>query len=152
MQGVKHLIKCKCILPHLKNQKEPVFHSFVVFSILNDDETLQEKYAQCNNCGAVHKIVELCKSEITKKEESPSIITEQDITMMIPSELSTALANYNCDIATWEQAHFIYSNEKWGESIVLSKKEEDGVYNGKMLVFVGPLQFKIETFSFSEVI
>ena len=79
------------------------------------------------------------------------MITEQDISLMIPTELSGILSAYQCDISSWEHAHFIYSNRDWGQSIVLSRKFEDGSHNGKRLVISGPSQFKIEPYTYSEV-
>lgn len=146
MEGMKHLIQCHCILPHLRNKKETIFHSFVAFSILDDEGNVIPKDAICNNCGVVHRIVDLCKSEITSKEKSSSIISIDDIKLMIPSDLSNILTNYNCDIATWEQAYFIYSNKKWKSKIVIAKESDDSTIKGKILTIVNSKKFLIETF------
>ena len=151
MQGTKHLISCTCILPHLRGGGDTAFHSFVVFSQIGDDEEVIEKFAQCNNCGIIHKVVDICKSTITKKEDSPSIISEADIALSLPTELSNLLTTYSCDIATWEHTHFLYSYEKWGESIILTREEDKGMWNGKRLTILGKSQFRVEPYSFSEV-
>ena len=91
MQGVKHLIQCHCVLPQFKNSTNPVFHKFVVFSLVDDSDTVQPKFAQCNNCGVVHKVVDLCKSELTSKEESKSIPTIQDIELSVGPDLAALL-------------------------------------------------------------
>jgi hypothetical protein len=150
VSGQKHLVQCRCFLPHLKNLQNPPNHSFVVFSLINDDESVVEKYSQCNNCGVIHRVYDLCKSEILSKEKNSSIITEKDIAMMIPSSLSELLLNYSCDISVWEQAHFIVSYQRWGESIVITKETSDGVCNGKKLTIQGLQQMKIESFSYVE--
>ena len=150
MDGIKHLVQCHCVLPTLRKLPNPVYHSFVVFSVLDDGGEVIPKDAECTNCGVIHKVVDLCKSEITTKEKSSAIISVKDISLMIPSELRNVLATYDCDVATWEQAHFIYSNQKWGERVVLTKQTEDGEVKGKMLTFEGPLKFKIETFDMVE--
>ena len=134
----------------MRKLPNPVYHSFVVFSVLDDGGEVIPKDAECTNCGVIHKVVDLCKSEITTKEKSSAIISVKDISLMIPSELRNVLATYDCDVATWEQAHFIYSNQKWGERVVLTKQTEDGEVKGKMLTFEGPLKFKIETFDMVE--
>ena len=59
----KHLIECHCILPQYKKAPKPVFHKFIVFSEI-DNDVVEPTYVQCNNCGAVHKIYDFCKSEI----------------------------------------------------------------------------------------
>ena len=64
MTGVLHLIECHCCLPQYKNSKKPVYHKFKVFSILDDGDTVISKHSQCNNCGVVHHVIDICKSEI----------------------------------------------------------------------------------------
>lgn len=149
MDGIKHLVQCHCVLPTLRKLPNPVYHSFVVFSVLDGGEVIP-KDAECTNCGVIHKVVDLCKSEITIKEKSSAMISISDISLMIPSELNNLLATYNCDTATWEHAHFIYSNQKWGERVVLTRQNEDGDVKGKILTFEGPKKFKIETFDMVE--
>ena len=79
MFGLKHLIQCHCILPQYKNRKEPVFHKFPVFSIIDNSDTVIVKYAECNNCGAAHKVYDICKSEIlTGRDEVRSQLTRED--------------------------------------------------------------------------
>jgi len=151
LQGVKHLVKCKCILPHLKGSKEPVFHSFVVFSVIGEDDRVVEKNSQCNNCGIIHRVYDICESEILGKENSSSVITEKDLSLLIPSELSGILVSYNCDIATWELAHFLYSNEKWGNSLTLTREEKQGNVEGKRLTLVSAKKFNIEPYTYTEM-
>ena len=62
--GQKHLIKCRCVLPQFKKLDNPPVHKFVVFSALNEEGNVVTKYAQCNNCGVIHKVTDLCTSEI----------------------------------------------------------------------------------------
>lgn len=134
----------------MRKLPNPVYHSFVVFSVLDDGGEVVPKDAECNNCGVIHRVVDICKSEITTKEKSSAIVTVEDITFMIPSDLTNVLKNYDCDVSTWEQAHFIYSNQKWGERIVLSRQTEDGSIKGKSLTFEGPNKFKIESYEMTE--
>ena len=80
MKGVKHLIQCHCILPQYKNSPEPIFHKFVVFSEIDEEDNFVTKLAQCNNCGVIHKVVDACKSEIVRgMEESSAILTIPEI-------------------------------------------------------------------------
>lgn len=148
--GQKHLVQCRCFLPHLKNLQNPPNHSFVVFSLINDDESVVEKQAQCNNCGVIHRVYDICRSEILPREKSGSIMTEKDISLMIPTALSELLLNYSCDISTWEHAHYIITYQKWGESIILSKENADGFCNGKKLTILSLQQMKVESFSYAE--
>lgn len=151
MQGIKHLIKCNCILPHLKGSKEPIFHSFVAFSVIDDDDKVVEKFASCNNCGITHRVHGVCESEILAKENSSAVITQKDITLLIPSELSNILSAYECDTPTWEYAHFIFQNELWGSALNLTRTEKDGEVEGKRLIVAARDKFKIEPYSFTEM-
>ena len=153
MLGLKHVVECTCILPQYKNQTPPVFHQFVVFSIINNQDELQPDYAQCNNCGVIHKVVDACKSEILSGQENlSSIISIEDIKMMIPSDLSMVLENYSCDLPNWQHAYFIYSNQKWGEKIILVRENFDDEIRGKILSIDGSNKFRIEPFAESIVI
>ncbi len=153
MFGLKHMVECNCILPQYRNQTPAVFHQFVVFSIINKDDELQPDYAQCNNCGIIHKVIDVCKSEIMSGQENlNSIISIEDIKMRIPSDLSLVLENYSCDLPNWQHVHFIYSNEKWGEKIVLVRENFDDEIRGKILSIEGKIKFRIEPFSESIII
>ena len=147
MQGFKHLIQCHCILPQFKDAADPTFHKFVVFSIIDDSDTVQPKLAQCNNCGVIHKVTDICKSELTSKDEARSLPTVEDIKFSLPAELVRVLDSYQCDIATWEQAEWIYLSKVWDQWIVLAKDEDDdGDYHGKRLIFSDDGRFRIEAF------
>lgn len=147
MHGIKHIVSCRCMLPQFKNRKDPTMHKFVVFSILDDNDTVQIDYAQCNNCGIVHKIIDLCKSEILHgQEDLSSFISIQDIKLMIPSDLSSVLENYSCDLPTWQQAHFIFANKKWGDKIILNRDNLEDEIKGKILIIEESNKFKIESF------
>lgn len=147
MQGVKHLIQCHCILPQFKDAAEPTFHKFIVFSVIDDSDTVQPKFAQCNNCGVLHKVIDICKSELTTREDSKSLPSIDDIKFSISAELSRVLETYQCDIATWEQAEWIYLTKSWDQWIVLARDEdESGDIHGKRLIFVEDGRFRIEAF------
>lgn len=147
MQGVKHLVQCHCILPQYKNSNEPVFHKFVVFSVIDDSDTVQPKFAQCNNCGVLHKVIDICRSELTSREDAKSLPNIEDIKFSISSELCRVLETYQCDLATWEQAEWIYLTKSWDQWIVLARDEdEDGDVHGKRLIFLDDGRFRIEAF------
>lgn len=151
VQGIKHLIKCNCILPHLKESKQPIFHSFVAFSVIDDEDKVIEKFASCNNCGITHRVYGICESEVLAKENSSAVINQKDISLLIPSELSNILNTYDCDTPTWEYAQFIVQNDKWGSAVTLTRIEKDGEVEGKRLVIVAKDKFKIEPYSFTEM-
>jgi len=147
VQGIKHLIQCHCVLPQFKDRSDPVFHKFTVFSIIDESDTVQPKFSQCNNCGVVHRVVDICKSELTSKEESKSIPNIDDIKFSLSPDLSRVLESYQCDLATWEQAEWIFLNKVWDQWIVLSRDEDDqGELHGKRLIFSEDGRFRIEAF------
>ena len=147
MYGIKHLIQCHCILPQYRKAENPVFHKFVVFSIVDDSDTCVPKYVQCNNCGVVHKVIDLCKSELmTGKEELRSVTTIDEIKLTLPKDISTILESYGVDLPTWENTQFIYLEKKWGHSVILTKDELDGEVQGKLLLFKADGKYQIESF------
>lgn len=147
MEGYKHLVDCHCVLPQYRKLENPVFHKFVVFSVLDDEGNVIPKMSQCNNCGAVHKILDICKSEIfSGKDETRSVLTKSDISKSIPKHVVELFEEYQLEVADYEFAKFIIENEKWGTLIVLSKEPEGDGFTGKVLNFVGPDKLRVEPF------
>ena len=153
MRGIKHLVQCHCILPQYKDKQNPVFHQFVAFSIIDDSDTVVPKYVQCNNCAVVHKIVDVCRSEmVVGKDELSTMTSIDDIALMVPRDVRSVLESYKVDIATWENVHFIINQEQWGSHVVLTQDVLEEDTQGKLLIFNGPGKFNIETFVRKDVI
>ena len=151
--GLKHLIRCRCVMPQFKNLPEPPVHQFVVFSIVDDSDVVKSKFSQCNNCGVIHKVVDICKSEIIQNRESMgSLINIDDIKPSLPQNLVAILESNGADLATWEASQFIFENEKWGEFVVLNSDAESGLRQGKYVQIIGKNLFKVGTFSREEYI
>ena len=153
IHGIRHLIECNCILPQYKNRKPVVWHKFAVFSVVNENDEVVPKFVQCNNCGIIHKVTEIGKSEITIKENLKSIKTIEDIKFGIQSDIAGLLEQYKCDISVWEEAEFILQNKIWGSMVVLDQEIENGIINGKALIFQGtPVLARIESFTRQDVV
>jgi len=153
MRGIKHLVQCHCILPQYKDKPNPVFHQFVAFSIIDVSDTVIPKYVQCNNCAVVHKIVDVCRSEMVVGRDELSTMTNiDDIALMVPKDVRSVLESYKADIATWENVHFIINQEQWGSHVVLTQDVLEEDTQGKLLIFNGPGKFNIETFIRKDVI
>lgn len=150
--GQKHLITCRCVLPQFKRAPDPPQHQFVVFSIVNDDDTIQPKFAQCNNCGIIHKVTEINRSEVVSRESMSSIKTSSDIKLGLPSNLVGLLEANDAELHTWEHAQFIIENKLWGDFIVLTTEVEDGLREGKYVRILGENMFKVDTFAREEVV
>ena len=109
MQGMKHIVECHCVLPQNRGKSVPIYHTFIVFSEIDDSDTVVPKFVQCNNCGIVHKVTDICRSEIAVgKEELKTISTIDDIRVGLPDDTCNLLDSYSCDLATWEHIDFIY--------------------------------------------
>lgn len=149
--GQKHLIQCRCILPQFRHLPEPTRHYFIVFSIIDDNDKVKVKFTQCNNCGIIHKVTDICKSEILHgKEFMSSIISIDDIKLTLQSKLIEILEMNDVDLPTWESAQFIYENKRWGEMIVLNTDTADGIKQGKFLTILGESLFKVDSFTRDE--
>ena len=150
---IKYLLECKCILPQFKNSNPVVFHKFLVFSEIDTANGLIiPSYAQCNNCGIIHKVTDICTSEILSgKEAMNSIVKIEDIKLSLPPNLADILERNNADVATWEAAQFILENKQWGNFVILAQEEESGTRQGKYVRIMSETFFKVESFSREEV-
>lgn len=149
--GIKHLVSCRCVLPQFKTLNDPPRHQFVVFSIVDDSDRTQVKFAQCNNCGVIHKVTDVCKSEIlSNREDMGTLMTIDEIKLGLPKNLASILEMNNADLPTWELASFIYENKRWGEVAVLTTDSESGVRSGKYIQILGESLFKVNSFSREE--
>ena len=145
MSGVKHLIECHCILPQYKRRDPPLYHKFSVYSKIRDG-LIDEKYAQCNNCGIVHKVYDICRSEIVAgKEEFNTGLTISDMSIQLTDKLSMLLSNHNCDYATWEHVVDIIDEERWDEPIVIKRDIVEDKVIVKILKIREGEKIKIET-------
>lgn len=151
-QGLKHLITCRCVLPQLKRMDNAPQHQFAVFSVIEDDGSFRPRFAQCNNCGIVHKVIDVCRSEVVSREAMGSLPTVDDIKAGMPPNLANLLEANGAELATWELAQFILENKQWGNFVVLTTDEEDGLRQGKYVRILGENMFKVETFVREEVI
>jgi hypothetical protein len=151
LHGTKHIVECHCTLPQYRNRKDTVYHKFIVFSILDDSDTVIPKHVQCNNCDVVHEVYDICKSNIVAgRDELGSIMGIDDIKLMVNNDVARVLENYEVDLATWEEAKFILAEKKWGKFVVLSKDTLDNSVHGKRLVFQAESRATIEPFTYTE--
>jgi hypothetical protein len=151
--GVKHLVTCRCTLPQFKRSPSPPMHQFVVFSIIDDENNVTPKYAQCNNCGIIHRVVEINRSVIVSDKESmTSIVSIDDIRASLPPRLVELLDGNNADLATWEAAKDIIKNKRWGEFLVLTSESDQAVRTGKYVRILGENMFDVDGFEREEVV
>lgn len=152
MRGQRHLIACRCILPQFKGRQDPPRHQFSVFSSISEDDSVVVKYAQCNNCGLIHKVIDICKSEIMQgKEAMSSILSIDDIKLSLPQNLSNILERNNADLSVWEQALSIIENKDWGNFVPLTSELDGGTRQIKYVRIMSESFFKVENFSREEI-
>lgn len=153
MKTITHMLQCHCILPQYRDYPEPVFHKFIVFGVLDDSDTLLSKYAACNNCGAIHKVYDVCQSEIIlNKEDTGSLLSVDDMRLSIPDDILGVLDSYNCEPYVFEHVCYVLKNKAFSESITLTKDFMEGEVVGKRLEFTSTGRPSIIPFSekFSE--
>lgn len=145
--GIKHLIECHCMLPQYRSAPKPVFHKFIVFSIIDENDSVMVKYVRCPNCGMIHRVTEIGKSELLiDKDKFSAIITIEDIKKSLPKPAVDVLEEYDCDIATWEECQFVVENSMWDKSIVIEKTYDSSEIHTKMMTLTnGGLGVKLST-------
>jgi len=152
-EGIKHLVSCHCVLPQFRRMSNPIFHKFVVFSVIDDDDKIISKTVKCNNCEVIHRIIDFCKSEfVYNVEDTRSVMTKEDIAIMLPEKLINILESYDVDLPTWEHAQFIIDNKQWDKHIILTSDFIDGRTEGKLLRILGEKLYKIEPFFRAEFV
>lgn len=150
--GQRHLVQCQCVLPQYRKLRNPVFHKFTVFSII-DNDVVEPKYVQCNNCGAVHKVYDICKSEIIPgKDELRSVTTIRDLSISIPGDLRQLLETYNCDITVWEHIKFLLEEQRWGDRVVITRESINDEITGKVLTITARDRFTLENYIIRETL
>ena len=138
---VNHLIECQCILPLYKKSKKLIFHKFTVFSEINDNDEVKEKYVSCNNCDSIHKVTEVLKSEVVWGNDSYKnlVTTIEDIKFNLSNEgyekIINILEQNNCEISIWENINFLIQNDL-EESVIISKEEIDNSVVIKKLFYL----------------
>lgn len=143
--GQKHLIKCRCVLPQFKNNPNSKQHMFVVFSEVIDD-IVKQKYTQCNNCGLIHKVIDICTSEIMQgKEVMNSIMSIEDIKNGMHQGLTGILERYQCNLPTWEHVRYVIDNKCWGDIVILTNDNADDDNVVKYVKILGKTLFKVDS-------
>ena len=146
MEGIKHIVECRCILSQFRSWADPPLHKFIAFSIIDSEDNVTESLVKCNNCGITHKIMDLCKTQILEKSDDWQTVNKEDIRLSLNPGLREILDSYDVDLPTWQMAQWIVDNSRWGERMILSKKDYEDRIEGKILIFKELNQYRIETF------
>ena len=101
---------------------------------------------QCNNCSIVHKVVDICKSEIVAGLEFSNAVTRLDeVQQGLPDNVASILTKANCDLATWENVAFLMETSLEGFEVPIAKEENAGLTQIKLLVVDKQGKAKVKT-------
>ena len=146
MSGIKHLVECHCILPQFRKRENLIYHKFPVYSKLDEHENIIHKFVSCNNCEAVHKIIDVCKSEIISGMDDVKLgITEEEISHMLPDNVRKVLYDNQCNIATYEQILDQIECKEWNIPVILSRKIINDSTHVKTFTLIEKDKFKIDS-------
>jgi hypothetical protein len=95
----------------------------------------------------VHKIYDLCKSEIVQgRDELRSVTKLEEISLSLPQDLRDVLKSYECDITVWEHLRFILEERRWGDRVVLTRENINGEVVGKVMTVSAGDRFSLEDY------
>lgn len=146
----RHLIECQCILKIFEKKTKPLYHKFAVFSLLDENGELEQKYVSCNNCGSIHRVYDVCKSEIMwGKDGYEGLVNKvDDIVFNLENNgnekiVEILVTNKIEDMSIWEYVEFLLENELEGH-VVLNKNNIKDTTIMKVL-YINKKGFKIKT-------
>lgn len=139
----RHLIRCRCVLTQFKRMVNPPTYEFVVFSEILDDH-VQVKLVSCPNCGIIHKVYDICKSELLNRDDSRTVTKLDDVKLSLSEPLSAILEKHDVDLSVWEHARWIIENQSWGNFVLLEQEKISGGKNVKFMTIFGNSLFRIE--------
>jgi len=145
--GLKHLIECHCTLRIYEGSDNHLYHKFPVYSKFDKSGKIIEKLVQCNNCGTIHKVYDVCKSDILKsgKDDHNTGVDIEDISFQLSDKIVRVLEKYDCDVSTWEQVLDYVENEAWNQKVVISRELIEGKYHVKAMTLIDDSKIKIES-------
>ena len=153
LPGIKHLIECHCYLAIYKNQKDYLNHKFPVYSKVDEYNQIIPRLAKCNNCDALHNIIDVGISEIVPgKDDIKNVLTIEDMCLMLPKELSNILNSNTTDISNYEHALDIIENKRWGEFLILKREIVNETEQIKVLTINNTNRFKISIEKINNII
>lgn len=139
-----HTVECQCILPIYSKVERPVYHSFVVFSTI-EAESLEEKYVECNNCGVIHQITNINKSNIisdTTKYKS-LVVNKEDLSYSLPSKYLDFLTKKKVEeVYIWEKINFLLENNL-SELVLFNRSQIDNYIVCEFIEVIDKDNFKI---------
>lgn len=129
MNYIKHVIDCQCVLQIYSKVEKPIYHKFVVFSTYTDNE-FDIKYVECNNCGIIHEVYNVGKSNIkTDGDKYKALVTsKEDLQYNLPDRFVNFLAQNKVEETyLWENINYLLENKLSGNVIYNKEKIDNNV-------------------------
>ena len=147
---MRHLLECHCILKLFQNKSKPLYHKFPVFSLIDEEGNVEQKYVSCNNCGAIHEVIDACKSDIKWGGDMYTglVVTKDDIIFNLQNNgnenVIEILEKNNCDLSIWEMVDFCLENNI-DYTVILDKQEiQDNIVYNCLNIKSGSIKIKKE--------
>jgi len=133
--GIKHLIECHCELPIYRNRAEILYHKILVYSKFDDQGKIIEKIVSCENCSTLHKVYDICRSDIIKggKDENKAEVTIEELEIQLPDKISKILEKNNCSLPIYEELIDAIEQNVTSHDIIISREVIEGKYQVKIL-------------------
>jgi len=159
IEGYKHSLECRCVLPQFQDNDSVIFHQFTVFSTCTIDNTVDndikneptiefhETIVACPNCNLLHRVTGFCRSTILNEDDNAVAVNIDDLKVGMPDELVNVLDSYNCDLSTFEEVKFAYATDAL-RNIILRKTITDKNLLAKVLIMNPGGRYTIETKKF----
>lgn len=141
---ISHLLECQCILPVYNKVEKPIYHSFVVFGLI-DNDNLEEKFVECNNCGVIHKVTGLNKSTIISDTTNYKhlVVNKEDLSYNLPSKYLDFLTSKKIEeIYIWEKINYLLEN-KIKEDVIFNRTKVDNYMICEIISILDENNFKI---------
>jgi galactitol-specific phosphotransferase system IIB component len=119
-----------------------------VYSNFNDQGKVIEKIISCENCNTLHKVYDICKSDIVKggKDENKASITIEELDLQLPDKISKILEKNQCPIPIYEEVVDAIEKNIDSHDIVINREVIEGKYQVKVLnITKGKFRIKNET-------
>ena len=142
---ISHLIECQCILPVYNKVEKPVYHNFVVFSLI-EEGTLEEKYVECNNCGIIHKIKDFNKSDFISDTTNYKnlVVNKEDLSYNMPAKYLEFLTSKKIEeIYIWEKINYLLDNNI-EEEVIFNRSKVDNFIICEIIQVIDKDNFKLK--------
>jgi hypothetical protein len=102
--------------------------------VIDEEDEVVPRLVICNNCGVIHKVIDICKTEIAIGNDSMrSVMTKEQIGQSLHPNIVGLLDAHECDISVWEHVSFIVQNEIWGSILTITQEDIGGMVQAKTL-------------------